>query len=59
MSSGQTPFDLRETMFLLYRYTDDKEDQTWAYIPALRRVRRAAATQKIGAISPATLGPEA
>ncbi len=42
----KTPFDLRGTMFLLYRYNDDKEDQTWAYIPALRRVRRVAATQK-------------
>jgi len=42
----KTPFDLRGTMFLLYRYTTDKEDDTWAYIPALRRVRRVAATQK-------------
>jgi hypothetical protein len=42
----KTPFDLRGTMFLLYRYTDEKEDDTWAYIPALRRVRRIAATQK-------------
>ena len=42
----KTPFDLRGTMFLLYRYNDNKEDQTWAYIPALRRVRRIAATQK-------------
>jgi hypothetical protein len=42
----KTPFDLRGTMFLLYRYRDDKEDDTWAYIPALRRVRRIAATQK-------------
>ncbi len=42
----KTPFDLRGTMFLLYRYMDDKEDDTWAYIPALRRVRRIAATQK-------------
>jgi hypothetical protein len=42
----KTPFDLRGTMFLLYRYTTDKEDDTWAYIPALRRVRRIAATQK-------------
>jgi hypothetical protein len=41
------PFDLRGTMFLLYRYTDpDKEDDTWAYIPSLRRVRRVATTQK-------------
>ncbi|MDJ0851751.1 MAG: DUF1329 domain-containing protein [Myxococcota bacterium] len=42
----KTPFDLRGTMFLLYRYTTDKEDDTWAYVPALRRVRRIAATQK-------------
>ncbi len=43
----KTPFDLRGTMFLLYRYTQSgKEDDTWAYIPALRRVRRIAATQK-------------
>lgn len=41
------PFDLRGTMFLLYRYTDpSKEDDTWAYIPSLRRVRRIATTQK-------------
>jgi hypothetical protein len=42
----KTPFDLRGTMFLLYRYNTEKEDDTWAYIPALRRVRRIAATQK-------------
>ncbi|HVP30445.1 MAG TPA: DUF1329 domain-containing protein [Myxococcota bacterium] len=43
----KTPYDLRGTMFLLYRYnTTAKEDDTWAYIPALRRVRRIAATQK-------------
>ncbi len=43
----KTPFDLRGTMFLLYRYTaQGREDDTWAYIPALRRVRRIAATQK-------------
>jgi hypothetical protein len=42
----KSPFDLRGTMFLLYRYRTDKEDDTWAYIPALRRVRRIAATQK-------------
>lgn len=41
------PFDLRGTMFLLYRYTDPaKEDDTWAYVPSLRRVRRIATTQK-------------
>lgn len=42
----KTPFDLRGTMFLLYRYTSAKEDDTWAYIPSLRRVRRFAVTQK-------------
>jgi len=42
----KSPFDLRGTMFLLYRYRDGKDDDTWAYIPALRRVRRIAATQK-------------
>jgi hypothetical protein len=41
------PFDLRGTMFLLFRYTDpEKEDDTWAYVPSLRRVRRVATTQK-------------
>jgi hypothetical protein len=41
------PFDLRGTMFLLYRYTKpEKEDDTWAYVPSLRRVRRIATTQK-------------
>src|SRR3990172_10676 len=34
------PFDLRGTMFLLYRYTDPaQEDDTWADIPSLRRPR--------------------
>ncbi len=45
----KTPFDLRGTMFLLFRYNYDKEakeDQTYAYIPSLRRVRRVSATQK-------------
>ena len=42
----KAPFDLQGTMFLLYRYRNGKEDDTWAYIPALRRVRRIAATQK-------------
>jgi hypothetical protein len=41
------PFDLRGTMYLMMRYTDySMEDDTWAYIPALRRVRRVAVTQK-------------
>ncbi len=42
----KAPFDLQGTMFLLYRYTDGRADDTWAYVPALRRVRRIAAAQK-------------
>jgi hypothetical protein len=34
------PFDLRGTMFLLFRYTDpEKEDDTWAYVRPLLRLR--------------------
>jgi len=53
----KTPFDLRGTMFLLFRYNyegAEKEDQTYAYIPSLRRVRRVSTTQK----SDALLGTE-
>ncbi len=45
----KTPFDLRGTMFLLFRYDyagEEQEDQTYAYIPSLRRVRRVSTTQK-------------
>jgi len=35
------PFDIRGTAFLVLRYTDPrKTDDSWAYIPNLRRVRR-------------------
>jgi hypothetical protein len=35
------PFDVKDTTFVTFRYLDPfKEDDGWAYIPALRRVRR-------------------
>jgi hypothetical protein len=35
------PFDIAGTAFLILRYTDPyKADDSWAYIPSLRRVRR-------------------
>ncbi len=36
-----TPFDIRGTAFIVYHYEDaHREDDGWAYIPTLRRVRR-------------------
>ena len=34
------PFDVKGTNILLWRYRDDKLDSTFAYVPAIRRVRR-------------------
>jgi hypothetical protein len=35
------PFDVKDTTFCIFRYNDPfKDDDGWAYIPALRRVRR-------------------
>jgi len=35
------PFDIRGTAFIIYRYSDPRRgDDAWAYLPALRRVRR-------------------
>ena len=37
----QAPFDIAGTAFLILRYKDPrKADDSWAYIPSLRRVRR-------------------
>jgi hypothetical protein len=42
-----TPFDIRGTAFIVYRYSDPtREDDGWAYLPALRRVRRISAEVK-------------
>ena len=34
------PYDIRGTNILLWRYRNDKLDSTFAYVPAIRRVRR-------------------
>ncbi len=34
------PFDIKGTNILLWRYRNDKLDSTFAYVPAIRRVRR-------------------
>ncbi|HTY53654.1 MAG TPA: DUF1329 domain-containing protein [Candidatus Binataceae bacterium] len=41
------PFDIRGTAFIIYRYSDPhRADDSWAYIPELRRVRRISAEVK-------------
>jgi hypothetical protein len=41
------PFDIRGTVFIIYRYSDPfRADDAWAYIPQLRRVRRISAEVK-------------
>jgi len=43
----QSPFDIRGTAFIIYRYSDAyRADDGWAYIPNLRRVRRISAEVK-------------
>jgi hypothetical protein len=43
-----TPYDLRGQRFLVYRYRNslEKDDDVWAYIPSLRRVRRIPANER-------------
>lgn len=46
-----SPFDVANFQFLQHRYEDDMtEDQTWFYLPNLRRVRRGSASQKADAL---------
>ena len=42
------PFDIRGQRFLVYRYKNalERDDDAWAYIPQLRRVRRISATER-------------
>ena len=41
------PFDIRGTAFIVYRYLDPRRaDDSWAFIPNLRRVRRISAEVK-------------
>src|SRR5262245_2426405 len=42
-----TPADLNGTASLVWRFRDpDKEDEAWTYVPALRRVRKIAPTNR-------------
>jgi len=60
-ASGPTveaPFDARGIMLLTYRYkssdgprSDAKNDDTWVYVPTLRRVRRISTAQRTDAVS--------
>ncbi len=60
-ASGPTvdaPFDARGIMLLSYRYkssdgprADAKNDDTWVYVPTLRRVRRISTAQRTDSIS--------
>jgi hypothetical protein len=52
------PFDARNIMLLTYRYKDSdkplaqaRNDDTWVYVPTLRRVRRISTAQRTDAIS--------
>lgn len=46
------PFDLRGNSFLIYRYKNshEREDDAWAYVPTLRRVKRISAQQKADSV---------
>ena len=45
------PFDLKGVGTLSYRYLDiDKQDDTWLYLPTLRRVRRLSSAQRSDAL---------
>jgi len=52
------PFDARGIMVMTYRYKDSekpkaqaKNDDTWVYVPTLRRVRRISSAQRTDAVS--------
>ena len=42
------PYDMRGQRFLVYRYKNplEKDDDIWAYVPSLRRVRRIASNER-------------
>jgi len=45
------PFDLKGVGFLYYRYADPaKQDDSWLYLPSLRRVRRLSTAQRSDAL---------
>ena len=54
----EAPFDARGIMLLSYRYkasdnarADAKNDDTWVYVPTLRRVRRISTAQRTDAVA--------
>jgi hypothetical protein len=54
----EAPFDSRGTSLLTYRYKSSegplsgaKNDDTWVYVPAMRRVRRIATAQRTDAVA--------
>ena len=54
----KAPFDARGIMLLTYRYKDSfgpkastKNDDTWVYLPTLRRVRRISTAQRTDAVA--------
>jgi hypothetical protein len=56
--SVEAPFDARGIVLLTYRYksafgptTAAKNDDTWVYVPTLRRVRRISSAQRTDAVS--------
>jgi hypothetical protein len=53
-----SPFDARGILLITYRYKDSekpkaqtKNDDTWVYVPTLRRVRRISSAQRTDAVS--------
>ena len=45
------PFDIKDTSFVVFRYKEyKKEDDGWAYIPALRRVRRISMATRVDSL---------
>jgi uncharacterized protein DUF1329 len=46
LSTTTFPADLQGTVALAWRYRDARRDSTWAYVPALRRVRAVSPTNR-------------
>ena len=45
-----TPADVKNTAFLTYEYADNRDDDQWLYLPALRKSKRIAAADKSGSL---------
>lgn len=44
----QTPADVRNTGFLTFDYSDERDDDQWLYLPALKKTKRIASSDKSG-----------